>query len=60
VTSIFFEIVDHGADVSVVEAGHDKDFFEDGGVDGRFDFFAEDAFDGDLAAGGAVDSTAHG
>ncbi len=60
VTSIFFEVVDHGADVSVVEAGHDENFFEYGGVDGGFDFFAEDTFDCDLAASGAVDSAAYG
>mmetsp|Transcript_28547 Transcript_28547/g.60861 ORF Transcript_28547/g.60861 Transcript_28547/m.60861 type:complete len:570 (-) Transcript_28547:194-1903(-) len=58
VTSVFLKVINHWADVLMVQARHDEYFFEDGGVDGGFDFFAQDAFYGDLTSGGAVDSSA--
>ena len=57
VTSILFEVIDHWANVFVMQTGHNKYLLEYGSIDGGFDFLAQYAFHGDLSPSYSMDTT---
>ena len=59
-TAILLKVVDHGADVFVMQAGHDQYLLEDGRVDGWFDFLPQYAFHGNLPTGDAMHTPTDG